>query len=191
MRRHTQWVPPLVWTAPVLAVLLMVLSGLTPASANGGTKPVVKNARVGPYEMQVGIFPGNPKVGNLHLSILVNDAEAGESITDATIMVMAAGPAGTAVAGPVQATNTPQAPQFYDADIELTVEGDWTLTLETDSRLGKASLEIPLRVTPPPGFNLVYLLAGAVVVIALALWAWGPISARWKRRGAQNQGRTK
>ena len=50
-----------------LALLLVASSavfifGIETAQANGGTRPVVKNETVGPYKLQVGIFPGKPRV---------------------------------------------------------------------------------------------------------------------------------
>ncbi len=71
------------------------------ASANGASRKVVSNALVGPYELQVGILPGSPKVGNLHLSIQLKDATDGSNITDAIIMVMATGPSGATTVSPV------------------------------------------------------------------------------------------
>ena len=50
------------------AALLIFAHGPLAVHANGGTRPVVKNERVGPYELEVGILPGSPRVGNLHLS---------------------------------------------------------------------------------------------------------------------------
>ena len=119
------------------AVWLGLAFGVEPASANGGTRPLVIKSRSGPYELQVGIFPGSPKVGNLHISIQVKDATGGSSITDATIMVAARGPAGSAGAPPVQAINARQSPQIYDADIHLDAVGSWTLTVETGAGLGR------------------------------------------------------
>ena len=169
----------------LLAAALLLGFSMNWAQANGGTRAVVKNARVGPYELQVGIFPGRPKVGNLHLSILVKDAEAKTLVTDATVMVAVRGPEGATDVSPVQATNTPQSPQFYDVNIPLDVEGSWTLTVETNSYLGKASLDVPLEVTEPGGLDLLFPLAGMVAILTLAVWAWDRTRARRKRQGAQ------
>ena len=163
---------------------LVFLTEAKPVSANGATRAVVQNARAGPYQLQVGILPGNPKVGSLHLSILVQDAEEGTAITDATVVVMATGPTGAANVGPVPAVNTPQNPQFYEVDIPLDTVGSWTLTLETNSRLGEARLDVSLEVTEADGFNLVWPAAGAVVVLALAFWTWN--RSRRRRRIQQS-----
>lgn len=182
MRGNAWRLPTAALIVLVLAAALVISSELGQVSANGGTRLVVKNERVGPYELQVGILPGRPKVGNLHLSILVKDSEAGVTITDAIVMVTVVGPEGATNVGLVQATNTPQNPQFYDVDILLDTEGSWTLTLETDSHLGKASLDAPLEVTASGGFNLVWVAGGAVVVISLSFWAWDRIRSRRRQR---------
>ena len=166
----------------VLAAAQIIPSGLKPLFANGGTRPVVQNARVGPYELQVGIFPGSPKVGNLHLNILVKTAGSETPVTDATVMVAARGPEGATDVSPVRATNSTQSPQFYDVDIRLDMEGSWTLTLETDSLLGQASLDVPLEVTASGGLSLALLLAGAVAVVVLGMWLRDRFRARRRPR---------
>ena len=164
-----------------LALLLLAVPAVFPwgietAQANGGTRPIVTNQTVGPYKLQVGIFPGRPRVGNLHLSIIVEDAAGRQALTGATVFVSLAGPAGATSVGPVAASNTPQNPQFYDVDLTLDMTGSWTLTLETASDLGRASLDVPLEVAEPEGFDLILLLAGAVAILALVLWIKGRVT---------------
>ncbi len=173
--------------SPVAFITLLLVFPLTfppgkPISANGTTRPVVKNHRVGPYEFQVGILPGSPKVGNLHLSILIKDAETGTPVTDATVTLTATGPEGATNVGPALAVNTPQNPQFYDVDMSLDVEGSWTVTLETKSGLGSANVALPLQVTKPGGFSLIPLLVGVGIFLALGFWAWDRIRLRRRRR---------
>lgn len=157
----------------LVTALAFFIPGNETAQANGGTRPVVTNQTVGPYKLQVGIFPGKPRVGNLHLSIIIEDAAGGEVLTNATVFVSLAGPAGATGVGPVAAANTPQNPQFYDVDMPLDMVGAWTLTLVTDSHLGKASLDVPLEVAEPEGFDLIFLLAGVVAIVAIVLWIQG------------------
>ena len=162
----------------ILALLLIAAPAIFipsagTAEANGGTRPVVTNAIVGPYKVQVGIFPGQPRVGNLHLSIRVEDASGDQVLTGTTVLTSLTGPPGATSVGLVSAANTPQNPQTYDVDMPLDMIGSWTLTLETDSELGKASLDVPLEVVEPEGFDLILLLTGGVVILAIALWIRG------------------
>ena len=154
----------------LLAGPVVFLSGNETAQANGGTRPVVTNQIVGPYKVQVGIFPGQPRVGNLHLSIRVEDASGVQVLTGATVFASLTGPPGATDVGLVPAANTPQNPQTYDVDMPLDMIGSWILTLETNSELGKASLDVPLEVVEPEGFDLILLLAGGVAILALVLW---------------------
>ena len=176
------------WTL-ALALLLMVapavfIPSAGMAGANGGTRPIVTNATVGPYKMQVGIFPGQPRVGNLHLSIRVEDASGEQVLTGATVFTSLAGPPGATNVGLVSAVNSPQNPQTYDVDMPLDMIGSWVLTLETASELGKASLDVPLEVVEPEGFDLILLLAGAVAILALLVWIRGRIGEGRSQSGS-------
>ncbi|MED5588564.1 MAG: hypothetical protein VX581_06935, partial [Chloroflexota bacterium] len=73
----------------------------------------------------------------------------------------------------VRATNSPLNPQVFDADITLTALGAWTITLETVSELGEATLVVSLQVTEAEGFNLliVVVIVGLVVAIAALVWS--------------------
>ena len=167
----------------LIAAPAVLIPGIATAQANGGTRPVVTNATVGPYKMQVGIFPGKPRVGNLHLSITIADVTGEQTVTGATVFASLAGPTGATSIGPVPAANTPQKPQSYDVDMPLDMIGSWTLTLETNSDLGPASLDVPLEVAQPEGFDLVLLLAGAVAIVALVLLIQGRMKRARSRSG--------
>lgn len=164
---------PLARILLLLAALAVFIPGNGTVQANGGTRPVITNQTVGPYKLQVGIFPGRPRVGNLHLSIIVEDVAGRQALTGATVFVSLAGPAGSTDVGPVEAANTPQNPQFYDVDLLLDMIGSWTLTLEMDSNLGKASMDVPLEVAEAEGIDLILLLAGAVAITAIVVWIKG------------------
>ena len=173
---------PWAMVALILMISTIVPLNQSPVLANGATRELVKNQRVGPYELQVGILPGGPKVGNLHISILITDAESGNLVTDATVSVLAQGPEGSTRIGPVPAPNTPQNPQFYDVDISLDAEGSWAVTLEIDAAQGTENLEVPLEVTSGGGISLALVAAAAIALLAVSIWAWDRIKSRRRRR---------
>jgi hypothetical protein len=142
-------------------------------SANGATRLIVNDVKEGPYLFRVGILPGSPKVGNLHLSILIQPAEGDGTVSDGHVIVQATGPEAGMTAGPVRATNSPLNPQVFDADITLTDLGTWSMTLETVSELGEATLVVPLQVTEAGGFNLmiVFVIVGVAVAIGALVWS--------------------
>ena len=147
-------------------------------SANGATRLIINDVREGPYLFRVGILPGSPKVGNLHLSVRIQSAEGDDIIHDGRMIIQATGPEPGMTAGPVKATNRPDNPQVFDADITMTALGTWTMTLETDSELGEATLVVPLQVTEAGGFNLLIVAVIAVVVLAVGALGWSQLKQR-------------
>ena len=74
----------------LLAVLatLAVLSAVT-ASANGSVRLVVSDEVAGPYLLRVGVLPGDPTLGPLHVSIVIQDAAGEVAVEDAAVSVEA------------------------------------------------------------------------------------------------------
>ena len=148
------------------------------ASANGATRVIVNDSKEGPYLFRVGVLPGSPKVGNLHLSVLIQPAEGDEIISDGKITVKATGPAPGMTAGPVKAENTLLNPQVFSADITMPALGAWNLTLETVSSLGEATLVVPLQVTESGGVNLLIVLVIGAIVVAIVALGWSQLQQR-------------
>ncbi len=171
-----------IWTLVGIALLIStaVVSPLQTrqVSANGATRLIVNDEHVGPYLFRVGILPGNPKVGNLHLSVLIQAAEGNGVIENGQMIIQATGPEPGIIAGPVLAKNALLNPQVFDADINLTALGNWTITLETVSELGEATLEVPLQVTEAEGFNLLIVVVIVAVALAIAALRWSQMNER-------------
>ena len=171
-----------IWT--LIGIMLLISAAVASpnwsdqASAHGTTRVIVDDVQEGPYLFRVGIIPGSPKIGNLHMSVLIQSAERDEAITDGRITVMATGPGPGMIAGPVEAANEPLNPQVYSADLSITDLGTWSMTLETTSALGEATLVVPLQVTESGGFNLLYVIVIPIVVVSVAAVAWSQIQRR-------------
>lgn len=168
--------------AIMVSAALWVLTGQGELLANGATRLLVRDAPAGPYLLEVGILPGTPRVGTLHVTVLVNEAAGGTPLTDALVDVTADGPEGATDAGPVRAVNTALDLRFYEADLPLDTEGAWTLTVDADGPLGPGRLALPMQVRPAQGLDLVYVLAAFVALTALGIWIWDRIRAG-RRRG--------
>ena len=149
-------------------------------SANGGTRLIVNDERVGPYLFRVGILPGSPKVGNLHVSVLIQAAESDNVIQDGQIIINAIGPEAEITAGPILAKNAPFNPQLFEADMTLTALGSWVMTLETISHLGESTLVVPFQVTEAEGFNLLIVMVFIVIGLAIATLVWSQKKKRKK-----------
>ena len=167
----------------LIALALGLAQGAGTAMANGGTRTLVKDEKAGPYELRVGISPGAPTVGVMHLSVIVRDPVGDKAITGATVMVSVTGPEGATPFGPVPALSTPNAPEFYDLNIPLDAEGAWALDLMIDGPLGPGNLVLPLQVTSSGGFSLVFLAAAAIALLAASVWTWDRIKRRGQKRG--------
>ena len=167
-----------------VGIILLITSAvispikLDKASANGATRIIVDDVQEGPFLFRVGVLPGSPKVGNLHLSILIQSADGDKIIEDGRITVRATGPEPGMIAGPVQATNDPLYPQVFSADITMTDLGAWSMTLETVSILGAATLVVPLQVTESSGLNLMIIIVIAVAIVCMTALAWSQIQQR-------------
>ncbi len=170
----------------LLAAALWLFAGPGELLANGATRLLVKDAQAGPYLLQVGILPGTPRVGTLHVTVLVNEAAGGTPLSDALVDVMVRGPEDATDAGPVRATNSVQDLRFYEANLPLDVKGSWTLTVDTHGALGQGQLTLPLQVKASQSLDLVYVLAAIVAVSALSLWLWDRLRAGRKRRSQES-----
>ena len=171
-------------TAALTVSLLFAVASLTvlaprESAANGAVRVIVNDASVGPYLVTIGILPGSPTVGLLHVSIRVLDAAAETPVDDATVTVTATGPAPGAGPARIQAVNTPQSPHLYEGFVTLDAAGQWSLEVETESPLGCGTLETPIEVTEGGRLNLFYVVLGVAVVGIAGLLVW----TRWQRRG--------
>ena len=171
-------------TAALTVSLLLAVASLTvlapkESAANGAVRVIVNDTPAGPYLVTVGILPGSPTVGLLHVSIRVLDAAAETPVGHATVTVTADGPAPGTGPAPIQAANTPQSPHLYEGFVTLDAVGQWSLEVEIESPLGHGTLETPIQVTEGGGLNLFYVVLGIAVIGIAGLLIW----TRWKRRG--------
>ena len=89
----------------LLGIVLLIYTVVAPplqtreVSANGATRLIVNDEKAGPYLFRVGILPGSPKVGNLHLSVLIQSVDGNDAIEDGQLLIQATGPAPGMTAG--------------------------------------------------------------------------------------------
>ena len=144
-----------------LFAALAMLSGGT-ASANGAVRLVVIDEMAGPFLLRVGVLPGDPIIGPLHVSTLIQDASGDTAVDDATVRVSVSGP-GTA--SQTDAVNSSQNPQLYEGNLLLDSLGQWSVTLDIESPLGRASHTFSIRAAEEGGFNLMFVIVAAAVVL--------------------------
>ena len=161
---------------------------MTPTALSNGDSVEIYRERGGGYEMVVGVLPERPRVGVVHVTITLLDAESGDPVSDARINVVAHDELGNA-RYQARAVNTPAAPRHYDANFTIESEGNWMLVVEVQSdRLNLATFNVPLSVDSPsnePGLGglLIWLLVIAAFVGG-GVYVWYS-SVRASRRAAE------
>ena len=170
------------WFFPSLLVVLALLLFAGTASANGAVRLVVIDEVSGPYLLRVGVLPGDPTIGPLHVSTLIQDASGDTAVDDATVRVSVSG-AGTA--SQADAVNSPQSPQLYEANLLLDSLGEWSVTLDIESDLGRASHTFAIRAAEEGGFNLMFVIAAAAAVLVVGSLVW----SQFQRRRRLTRGR--
>ncbi len=169
---------------PRLCVLLLVLAlavafSYTPASANGRAV-LVSSQEKGPYRIDVSILPGQAVVADTHVSVLVLSLETQESLTDATVILFATGPDGSAELGPIPALNDVN-PQFFETNLPFDRAGSWEIKVDVDSDLGAESIVFFLDVDDAGAdINWILVAAGAVVILTVGIWIWDRVRGKKK-----------
>ena len=182
MTIYRSWVHLALLLSALSAIALLVPAGL--ALANGSGVEIFRG-RDGSYEVAVSILPADPVIGTVHFSIIPLDASTSLPVTDAEVTIVAHDEGGEPRFR-ARALNTPDSPQFYDANITFDSAGAWTLLVEVrNDDLGEAAVTVPLRVeeralTPGAAGSLV-LLGAVVVLVGGALYIWFDIRRRRAR----------
>ena len=172
----------------VALMLLALLAVASPDSLSAQANALeIFSGRVGSYQIAVAVQPEAPKVGPVHFSISLTDAETSLGVTDATIVIIANDEGGEPTYQ-APALNTPRSPQSYEANISFLASGRWTVEVRVESAgLGPAVVSVPLDVEKlsiaANSWGALVLLGLIAVLIGGA--AYVGYSARRARRGRQ------
>ena len=135
----------LVWCGAAAAALAVALTPAV-AYANGRVLEYQRQT-AGPYEIALGTIPSPPTVGSLHLSITVTDVAGDAPVLDASVTVLGTGPGEDAPeTGPLEASNSPTDPVYYEATAPVESLGAWTFMVTVDGEPGRASANFILEV---------------------------------------------
>ena len=141
------------------------------AEANGQTVSILETTQ-GPYTIDVRVSPPSPRVGSLHLSIVLQTAESGEPVTDASVIVSAVGPLPESLElGPLDTYTTPPTYNWYDLNIALLQEGEWDFTVDIARGEDLTVLEFPLSVSyATVNWGVIIVLLSAIPLLVAAAW---------------------
>ena len=154
---------------PVMALWLAALEA--PASANGQTVSILDTIE-GPYRVQVRVSPPTPRVGSLHMSVVLESQDDLLPVNDASVWVRAVGPApDSLLVGPVNAEPTTALLNWYDLNIALPEEGEWTFEVDIARGEDSTIVEFPVLVSSGSvNWGVVVVFIAALPLLASAVW---------------------
>ncbi len=154
---------------PVLALWLSIVASV--AEANGRTTSILETTQ-GPYRIDVRVSPPNPRVGSLHMSVVLTTADGGEPVTDASVSVRAVGPLPESLMlGPLAAYVTPPTYNWYDLNVQLLQEGEWGFMVDIAQGDQQTVLEFPLSVSyARVNWGVIIVLLSAIPLLIAVAW---------------------
>ena len=161
----------------VVTVVVIAVIAFGPNIALGNGRVVSFESKVtGPYEIAFGTIPGNPSVGNLHITISITEIISDTLVTGATVTVSGIPPpeSGFDKIGPIHALTNLNDPTFYDVNTVVGQEGIWTFTttVKDNGKQYPADFEVTVKNTSPiAGIVTLMTLTAFLVVLGLAIRA--------------------
>ena len=161
---------------PVVVLALLVSSlwlgiGTLSVAANGRTVPVMEITE-GPYRVEVRISPPTPRVGNLHLTLVLWTVEGREPVADALVTVRAVGPSPESpVVGPIEAYTIPPTLNWYDLNTALPQKGEWGFV--ADITEGDLLTRVEFSLTAQSGsadWGLIIVLISGIPLLVAVAW---------------------
>ena len=154
---------------PVVAA--WIVAPASPAGANGQTVSILDTTQ-GPYRVQIRVSPPTPRVGTLHMSVVVESADNLIPVNDASVWARATGPAPDALSvGPVNAEPTTAALNWYDLNIRLPQEGEWSFAVDISQGEDSTVVEFPVLVSSGSvNWGVVAVVVAALPILMSAAW---------------------
>lgn len=189
------WTNPRIACLAVLAVLLLLIAPLSSVTAQQDA-PVVGGRGVeviaGPHAVRVVMISSNLAAGFLQVAVFVTDANTGEPVPDARV-VLKANNEEENYEGTGTAHNSPANPHRYDGRMNLGSTGDWTIDIDVSSSLGQGgaralTLEVPALNRYTDGSLVFFGIFGAMMLGLIYLF-WS-VRRQNKRRRLAEQAET-
>jgi hypothetical protein len=141
----------------------------------------------GPHDVRVIPVNTNLAAGFVQFAVLVRNAATGEVVPDARVVLLAKNEK-EGYEGWATALNSPDLPEQYDARVNLDSTGDWLISIDVDSPLGRGgadlvTLHVPALQRYTSG-SLVFFGVFAVLIGGVA-YLWWSIRRNQRRKAAQ------
>ena len=141
----------------------------------------------GPHDVRVIPVNTNLAAGFVQFSVLVRNAATGEVVPDARVVLLAKNEK-EEYEGWATALNSPDLSEQYDARVNLDSTGDWLISIDVDSPLGRGgadlmTLHVPALQRYTSG-SLVFFGVFAVLIGGVA-YLWWSIRRNQRHKAAQ------
>ena len=159
----------------LLAAAVLLVAAAQQVSANGRVLSFDRQ-QAGPYRVSLGTIPNTPVVGNIHLTVTVEDSATDEYVLDASVVVIGEGPGDNPIElGPIVADRSLREPTYYEVNTSVDALGQWDFTVLIDAVPGQAETTFTLEVVeanPLGGIAILAVLLGLVTVLGLSVRAY-------------------
>ncbi len=178
---------------PAVIVVLLLIAPLSSAVAQqedpiGEDRGV--NIIAGPHAVRVVLVNSNLSAGFLKIVLFVTDADTGETVADARVVLIAENEKED-YQGWATALNSPESPQRYDVRMNLGSTGEWVIRVDVSSALGQGgatafTVEVPSFNRNTSG-SLVFFGVFAVLMLGVAYLFWSTRRNNRRRQAAQGE----
>ena len=169
---------------PALILVLLLLAPLSSVAAQDEEERGV-NVVAGPHAVRVVIVNTNLAAGFVKLVVFVTNAETGEPVPDARVVIVAYNEEED-FEGWATALNSPSMPERFDVRMNLNSTGEWVISVDVSSSLGQGgatalTLEVPSFNRYTSG-SLVFFGVFAVMMLGIAYLFWSTRRNNRRRR---------
>ena len=173
---------------PAVIVVLLLIAPLSSAFAQQEDRGV--NIIAGPHAVRVVLVNSNLSAGFLKIVLFVTDADTGETVADARVVLIAENEKED-YQGWATALNSPESPQRYDVRMNLSSTGEWVISVDVSSALGQGgatafTVEVPSFNRNTDG-SLVFFAVFAVLMLGVAYLFWSTRRNNRRRQAAQGE----
>ena len=159
----------------VIFAILLIFWNYDHVEAHGGVT-VFKKQVIGPYEIQFGTSPRSPSPGPIHVALRIVSVESGLPLNESTVQLSGSilNLEGDSISSfePIFADQFMDAPEFWDVDIMVSAEGNWSfkVIIENSGKLHEAYYGVKVQESSPlVGIFSVIGLIIFLIVLALAV----------------------
>ena len=155
----------------LLAVVGWAIVPVASAEANGKSIPIFSSAE-GPYKIQFRVSPPTPKVGKLHVVLVIQYLATGDPVDSALVNITALGPSPDRIElDSLQLYDPESKSNWYEADLLIPQAGTWQLNAKINHEDQVTSVNIPIVVESwNVDTEILVLVASSLPLLVATAW---------------------